>query len=92
MKISYIPNLLILLSGQVRFEPNSKVFHYALAFTASKQGRDQVHPLAVLVSIPTLNVALTPGSPLAPFAVDGYKGVEKKMIHKSIIHKKRKVI
>merc|ERR1712133_165453 len=41
------------------------------AFFASKQGRDQVHPLAVLLSIPILFVALTPGCPLAPFAVDG---------------------
>ena len=42
------------------------------AFFASKQGRDQVHPLAMLLSIPILFVALTPGRPLAPFAVDGY--------------------
>merc|ERR1712133_16200 len=41
------------------------------AFFASKQGRDQVHPLAVLLSITILLVALTPRSPLAPFAVDG---------------------
>merc|ERR1719450_1855718 len=41
------------------------------AFFAAKQRRDQVHPLAVLLSITILFVALTPGSPLAPFAVDG---------------------
>merc|ERR1712142_1071622 len=41
------------------------------AFFTSKQGRDQVHPLAMLLSIPILFVALTPGTPLAPFAVDG---------------------
>ena len=46
------------------------------AFFASKQGRDQVHPLAMPLSITILFVALTPGSPLAPFAVDGY-GVGK---------------
>merc|ERR1719415_488859 len=40
-------------------------------FFASKQGRDQVHPLAMLLSIPILFVTLTPGTPLAPFAVDG---------------------
>merc|ERR1712142_871558 len=40
-------------------------------FFASKQGRDQVHPLAMPLSIAILFVALTPGSPLAPFAVDG---------------------
>ena len=45
---------------------------FTFAFFASKQGRDQVHPLAMPLSITILFVALTPGSPLAPFAVDGY--------------------
>merc|ERR1719415_251732 len=40
-------------------------------FFASEQGRDQVHPLAMPLSIPILFVTLTPGTPLAPFAVDG---------------------
>merc|ERR1712142_1071667 len=44
---------------------------FTFAFFASKQGRDQVHPLAMLLSIPILFVALTPGTPLAPFAVNG---------------------
>merc|ERR1719415_48166 len=41
------------------------------ALLSSEQGRDQVHPLAMPLSIAILFVALTPGSPLAPFAVDG---------------------
>ena len=45
---------------------------FTFAFFASKKGRDQVHPLAMPLSIAILFVALTPGSPLAPFAVDGY--------------------
>ena len=50
------------------------------AFFASKHGRDQVDPLAVFLSIPILFVTLTPGTPLAPFAVDGYEGVERKLV------------
>ena len=53
---------------------------FTFAFFASKQGRDQVHPLAVLLSIPILFVALTPGTPLAPFAVDGYGGGKMYMV------------
>ena len=50
------------------------------AFLSSKQGRDQVHPLAMLLPITILFVALTPVSPLAPFAVNGYGGGKRNMV------------
>merc|ERR1719167_90410 len=62
---------LFLLSALKQVVASFGLVAISFAFTASKHGWDKVHPLAVLVSITILSIALRPGRPLAPFVVNG---------------------